>query len=572
MANIIELHRSEFHVGECSTVIHDHNFDYQMSNIIMPIVVLSPSMDQRVVGSSIQACSVLILHIHNPVNFAKKFKHYIKVDKMMLIAVTDISQASDMTFRTFLRAIFIDAGGQEMWRRSSIFTNELISWNAANSIEPVELIKFDGVSIKSVAFHNPPFSRLNFKTGEHGGYEYRIAKGLVDAIGLKLTIFTPTDGERWGFEVPPKSGNFSGLLGEIMGGNADMAWANLFTEVYRMSFMDFTDWYNMDEVCFLVPRSRSYSKIFALIMPMDYFTWFGFLGSVVAFFLVFATFYYQEVGGWKREAENVMPFVTAIALNQSSPWTFKLRTQGLKCLTAVFLITMFVLLSGYSAALKTFLTINIYPTPVNTYDDLDTLVQTQNLKVSVCCSSIIDALRITTVESLQRVADRLVQPVRGSLNPFLNVSLGTHIIPQGRNKLEIAIRQQLTNKLGQTNVHIMDECFLSLPIAFGLKKDSPLKPMFDYKLRQLREAGLVEKWIADEISSFGKFEKSFGTRAREAEALTLYDLQGAFIVFLAALGFAIVALVLEWIWKLIDFHCTLRTQGNSLKPTEQTPT
>jgi hypothetical protein len=96
--------------------------------------------------------------------------------------------------------------------------------------------------------------------------------------------------------------------------------------------------------------------------------------------------------------------------------------------------------------------------------------------------------------------------------------------------------------------------------------------MFDYKLRQLREAGLVEKWIADEISSFGKFEKSFGTRAREAEALTLYDLQGAFIVFLAALGFAIVALVLEWIWKLIDFHCTLRTQGNSLKPTEQTPT
>lgn len=101
----------------------------------------------------------------------------------------------------------------------------------------------------------------------------------------------------------------------------------------------------------------------------------------------------------------------------------------------------------------------------------------------------------------------------------------------------------------------MDECFLSLPIAFGLKKDSPLKPMFDYKLRQLREAGLIEKWIADEISSFGKFEKRFGTRARDAEALTLHDLQGAFIVFSVVLGFAFVCLILELSWKFLDFHC-----------------
>lgn len=403
-------------------------------------------MDEKVVRSSIKKCSILILHINNPTEFTKKFKHHIKVDKLILIAVTNVTQALDVTFQSFLRAIFIDSEEGDTWRRISVFTNDLISWNPGKSIEPVELIKFKGVSIKSVAFHNPPFSSLNFKTGQHSGYEYRIAKGLADSIGLTITIFTPTDGERWGFEKPPKSGKFSGLLGEIMGGNADMAWANLFTEVYRMNFMDFTDWYNTDEVCFLVPRSHSYSKIFALIMPMDYFTWFGFLGAVAAFFLVFATVYYQEVGGWERNAENVMPFVTAIALNQASPWTFKLHTQGLKFCAAVFLITMFVLLSGYAAALKTFLTINIYPTPVNTYDGLETLVRTRNLKVSVCCSSIINALRITTVESLQKVADRLVQPVKGSLNPFLNVSLGTHVIPQGRNKLEIAIRQQLTNK------------------------------------------------------------------------------------------------------------------------------
>ncbi len=51
---------------------------------------------------------------------------------------------------------------------------------------------------------------------------------------------------------------------------------------------------------------------------------------------------------------------------------------------------------------------------------------------------------------------------------------------------------------------IMGDCFKPTPIAIGLRKRNPLKPFMDKKITQLREAGLVKKWMSDALEKGGQ--------------------------------------------------------------------
>ena len=69
-----------------------------------------------------------------------------------------------------------------------------------------------------------------------------------------------------------------GILGDLEFGRADIAWANLYIQRHRLSFMSFTEWYTMDRHCFMVPIPKPYSQVLALLRPLDMPTW---LASII---------------------------------------------------------------------------------------------------------------------------------------------------------------------------------------------------------------------------------------------------------------------------------------------------
>lgn len=69
---------------------------------------------------------------------------------------------------------------------------------------------FNGHKIRASAFNNRPYSIINLETNRHGGIEYNIARTLTKSLNLEMVVQNPTDGEKWGREEPPGSGNFSG--------------------------------------------------------------------------------------------------------------------------------------------------------------------------------------------------------------------------------------------------------------------------------------------------------------------------------------------------------------------------
>ncbi len=109
-----------------------------------------------------------------------------------------------------------------------------------------------------------------------------------------------------------------------------------------------------------------------------------------------------------------------------------------------------------------------------------------------------------------------------------------------RQVLDFGIRSTLADRFGRTNVTIMDECFAPVDIALGLKKRSPLRCntqksgslishqcyissvlmyyriLLNGKIQQLKEGGLVSKWLRDGAESSGRLLEDVDARTREA--------------------------------------------------------
>ena len=83
----------------------------------------------------------------------------------------------------------------------------------------------------------------------------------VASLGLDLQVIPVPDGQGWGGPPPSGSGPWSGLMGALQTGQADIGWANLFITEQRKELFDFTDGYNSDDWCAMVKKPGSYPKV-----------------------------------------------------------------------------------------------------------------------------------------------------------------------------------------------------------------------------------------------------------------------------------------------------------------------
>ncbi|TRY75594.1 hypothetical protein TCAL_00526 [Tigriopus californicus] len=466
--------------------------------------------------------------------------------KTLIFVTSDLENLPSFFFERNIHSIFVESKNFSAFMFDSPLHPNLAHFDPAK-MKSLKMTRFKDRKMKAVTLNLPPQSILDFDTGIHRGFEYLIAAGVTNAVGLSLEVFVPRDGEWWGNESPPGSGNYTGLLGEFVSGYAEMGWANLFYSAHRTKFMTFTDWYLSDQACFLVPNPNPYPKILALVWPFDQFTWLCTIISLVVFSVLLLLFlqsqFYLEAS---LKNSNWAMLILAVVFKQSDLTFTRIQHLGIRLMALTLILGMLLLGTSYAAALISFLTINVHPDPPRTIERLNNYITDRNLDVSFCCSNMMDAIRDRKDSDV--VSSRMKRDYDYS-DPYRNVSKGTHVVPQSKQMLNFGIRAGLSNQLGQTNVFILDECFLSLPIALGLRKGSPIKPMLDYKLRQLQEGGLVQKWITDEINSFGKLDTQFGTEARVLESLTLFDLQGPFIVYGFAIGVSGIIILFECLLK-----------------------
>lgn len=103
----------------------------------------------------------------------------------------------------------------------------------------------------------------------------------------------------------------------------------------------------------------------------------------------------------------------------------------------------------------------------------------------------------------------------------------------------------------ERNLHIMATCVINMPISIGLQKNSPLKPRADEFLRRVIEAGLIEKWLNDVMSTILNAEVVQDEKIKAL--MNLKKLYGAIVMLLAGYGFSLLVLIFE----LVYWHCVV---------------
>ena len=98
-------------------------------------------------------------------------------------------------------------------------------------------------------------------------FVFQVLRTLATAMNFQLDLYEAqnADVERWGRKQ--LNGSYSGLLGEVMNGEADIALGNLYYTPHYMELMDLTIPYNTECLTFLTPESLTDNSWMTLILP-----------------------------------------------------------------------------------------------------------------------------------------------------------------------------------------------------------------------------------------------------------------------------------------------------------------
>ena len=415
---------------------------------------------------------------------------------------------------------------------------------------PNSITNFSGYNFRAAAFPLDPYSIMDDKGNFIDGIEYNIVNEAVKSLSMEMKAKIPDDGQFWGY-LNRKTGKWTGVIGDVYRGDADITWGHLFIGTSRLTVVDFTQWYFMDPACVAVPRPReAYTKMFAALQPFSNNSWFAIITMIISMMLLFTI--YQFIGNDNESfgSEYVM-YVWASSMMQQHNMTHRIKNSILRLVVCLFLALSFILYSAYGGALKSILTITVYPPPVNTFDELTTVIKAENWKISTCCKALYRFWN--TYDS--NIADMMFVSNWGNPNFLENAIKNVSFVATGeqRNGQQYALidtqktlkygihKFSLVDKNSQTDIHIMDQCYYYIPISFAIGKNSPLKEPINRKIVQLREGGFINKWMEDKVVIEVKQE------ARQDVAFTIEDLMGAFTILGLLLCLGCIALFIEFL-------------------------
>ena len=154
-----------------------------------------------------------------------------------------------------------------------------------------------------------------------------------------------------------------------------------------------------------------------------------------------------------------------------------------------------VLNTGYEGEMKSYLSSVVLPPPIDTLEQFATVTSYKNI---VFQSAAVEQLQAyySLVPELAPIAHRIVPPPQ-SMTDFMYETLNGNAVAGSRAFFRIRIEQQLTNDFGITNVQIVPQMVITVPISFRIPHMNKFTKHIAMRTQQWLEAGLFDiqmKW------------------------------------------------------------------------------
>ncbi|KAF8763757.1 putative glutamate receptor like protein [Argiope bruennichi] len=344
--------------------------------------------------------------------------------------------------------------------------------------------------------------------------------------------------------VKDSSGNWSGQIGAVARGDADIAISVI--PILESTFSDvaFSTAYTLEEVSFAAQK-WSEDDIFQFLMLFDKAVWVSLFISLISLSVLF----FLILEG-KKNYSYVLLNAFANVIGKSSDLEKDLFRW--KLLLGCWLLCAFVVSCSYSAVLLSFLTLPPQSKVLKDFRDLSEAVQRGSHR-AYCANRTVNIPFMINSEAdyLQKIGNAIVK------NEWY-IDYNSLFKGHDPKSAFIMTRSALnflfgTGDLKQLYHRSTDNLFI-VPIGVALKKNFCCGSRINKIVSRIESAGLREKILKDVsfrywLDIFSKFTKN---EDQGIHALSLRDLRGSFVILSVGLGLSLIVFLGEVIIERVQ--------------------
>ncbi|XP_055893399.1 glutamate receptor ionotropic, kainate 2-like isoform X1 [Biomphalaria glabrata] len=244
------------------------------------------------------------------------------------------------------------------------------------------------------------------------GFAVELIADIAEMLDFEYEIYLVNDG-KFGNKLP--NGEWNGMIGELLAGNATMSVAPLSINAQREEAIDFTKPFKTRYISVLMKIPTRETSYFEFLNPLSPVVW---ICTMCAFVIVSVILYILERVGRSKDTQEV-----EITVRESFWFIFGSLLQGNtdstpttipgRILTSAWWFFALILISSYTANLAAFLTVKKINTPIKSVTDL--AQQTKIKYGTVKDSGIMSFFKNTNIEHFAKMWAQMSEIEPGSM-------------------------------------------------------------------------------------------------------------------------------------------------------------
>ncbi|GFS65661.1 glutamate receptor ionotropic, delta-1 [Trichonephila clavipes] len=387
------------------------------------------------------------------------------------------------------------------------------------------------------------------------GIEAELIKTLMTKIGVAYEIVTPEDGQ-YGIEL--SSGNWTGVIGMLYRGEADIGIANLGIFEDRFRTVDFSSTYMVDGLYFSYLKSTNREQIFSFLGIFDFSTWMLFLASfLLASVVILIILRDQET------ISSIMLYLFGSFLGQTL--IFHKQINEWKVIFLSWMLFAFIMSSVYSGVLSSFLVLPSEGKIVGTFRDLSEAVLKGSHRAYTLKGTNHAAFLRHYPEPYLQSLGKMIEENHWHItaDAMTQDPLKTKYSPDGKPKIDAVLGAKYIFKMLYEVGDFKSKVFISedrsswgsMGIAFR-KGFCCISEVNKYIIR-IVEAGIYDKFLKDESLKYWfslSSEERNVVEIAEDRILSIRDFIDAFLLLSAGLLISCLVFLIELIFPHLKFR------------------
>ncbi|XP_066961996.1 glutamate receptor ionotropic, kainate 2-like isoform X1 [Macrobrachium rosenbergii] len=385
---------------------------------------------------------------------------------------------------------------------------------------------------------------------------------LLTEVAAKLKfnfVLMPVEGNAYG-SYNKTTGNWSGMIKELLEGRADLAMTDLTISHERQQAVDFTmPFMNLGISILYVKPKKAPPSLFSFLSPLSYEVWIYMITAYVGVSLLMYFLSRLSPYEWQNphpcnpdpdELENQFTLRNclwfAIGSLMQQGCDFLPQAVSTRLVAGMWWFFTLIMISSYTANLAAFLTIEQMETPIESVDDLAKQTKIKyGTKDSGTTKNFFQFSNFDIYQQMYRFMSNEKPSVFVSSNKAgvdrVERDNGLYAFFMESTSIEYMVERRC--KLNQVG-GLLD----SKSYGLALPKNSPYKGAIDVALLTLQSEGrfhvLKNKWFRQKKGG-GKCKEEAGGGGGASE-LNLSNVGGVFVVLMSGMGLALVVAMVEF--------------------------